>query len=141
MSTRDPNGSLHFTVVLSIDLLPSCVSIDISRFIRKPSVPKVRDPVDVTVQRFCRMMDLNPKKDDENIPNELDSINRTNVAKELKANGVTKNIELQQTLPNPSEKTRTKLRKVSIYIHRYTIPNIFHSAMMRFETRMRPAVW
>lgn len=101
-------------MVVFIDFPPRFASIDLSRF-TAASAKKIQDPVDLAVERFCRIMDLhaNESKDSATEINLDSDLSRTNVEKELKTYGVTKNIELQQTLPNPSEKTRAKLRKVS----------------------------
>lgn len=85
-----------------------------SRFNILPA-SKVKDPVTVSVERFCRMMDIDAKQSKfTNEPSFSEDLSRSIVEKELKTSGVTKNIELQQTLPNPSEKSRAKLRKVCI---------------------------
>lgn len=88
------------------------MSVDISRFIPPPA-PIAKDPIALSVERFVNMMDLKKSNDFTNELNPVDDLSRTNVEKELKTSGVTKNLELQQTLPNASEKTRAKLRKVN----------------------------
>lgn len=97
------------------DLPPSCVSVNISTRVALPAEKKITDPVNVAVERFCRMMTLDPRHP-KRAPNDVyvgDELSQTNVAKELKTSGVTHNIELEHSLPKPSDKNRTKQRKVS----------------------------
>lgn len=112
---------MQLTLRFPIDFPPSLVSVDISRHIPVPT-PKIKDPIDVAVERFCRLMALD-KRNPKNTPIEDllgEDLGRTNVEKVLKTSGVTKNLELQKTVPNPSEKTRTKLRKVRTFHDRFS---------------------
>lgn len=85
--------------------------LDISPFVSNSPV-KPKDPIEVAIEAFCCAIAID--RDDKAVPLlPNDDLAKTNVVRELKTS-VVPNIELEQTLPNPSEKNKAKLRKVSV---------------------------
>lgn len=86
---------------------------------------KAKDPMEEEIDRFCRLFesaknwtyeDIGTDDEDEH------SLRKSNIKKVLKEVS-TSALELEKTLPNPSEKNKAKLRKVH-FENRITISNL-----------------